>query len=59
MYRYSDWCNGTWPNPDNEIDIAEIEPGVSGNLTIVYQNLFDDHSSWHDGNTTTTDASKN
>jgi beta-glucanase (GH16 family) len=59
MYQYSGWCNGTWPNPNNEIDIAEIKPGVSGNLTTVYQNFFDDHSTWHDGNGTTTDVSQN
>jgi hypothetical protein len=59
MYQHSGWCNGTWPNPNNEIDIAEIKPGVSGNLTTVYQNFFDDHSAWHDGNGTTTDVSRN
>jgi beta-glucanase (GH16 family) len=59
MYRYSRWCNGTWPNPNNEIDIAEIKPGVSKNLTTVYQNLLGDSNKWHDGNATTTDVSRN
>lgn len=59
MYQYSNWCNGTWPNPNNEIDIAEIKPGVSGNLTTVYQNFLDDHNAWHDGNGATTNVSQN
>jgi len=59
MYQHSTWCNGTWPNPNNEIDIAEIKPGVSGDLTTVYQNFLDDNNSWHDGKATTADVSRN
>ena len=59
MYQYSSWCNGTWPNPNNEIDIAEIKPGTSGNLTTVYQNLLGDNDHWHDGHGSTTDVSRN
>ena len=59
IYKHSRWCNGTWPNPNNEIDIAEIKPGTSGNLTTVYQNLLGDTNKWHDGNAITTDVSRN
>lgn len=59
MYRYSRWCNGRWPNPDNEIDIAEMKPGTSHNLTTVYQNMLDDKDKWHDGNGPATDVSRN
>jgi len=58
MYQHSNWCNHTWPNPNNEIDIAEMKP-ASGGLTTVYQNFFGDSAKWHDGSGKTTDVSKN
>jgi beta-glucanase (GH16 family) len=58
MYQYSNWCDKTWPKPNNEIDIAEIKPGLGG-LTTVYQNFFDDNAVWHDGSGTTSDVSRN
>ena len=58
MYRHSNWCNQTWPNPNNEIDIAEIKP-ASGGLTTVYQNFLGDAGKWHDGSGRTTDVSRN
>jgi beta-glucanase (GH16 family) len=59
MYQHARWCNDTWPNPNNEIDVAEIKPGVSGNLTTVYQNFYDDNRRWHDGQAMTSDVSQN
>ncbi len=58
LYQHSYWCNHTWPNPNNEIDIAEIKPKPGG-LTTVYQNFFGDSAKWHDGNGKTTDVSQN
>ncbi len=40
MYKHSYWCNHTWPDPNNEIDIAEIKPASDSTLTMVSQNLF-------------------
>jgi beta-glucanase (GH16 family) len=59
MYQHSYWCNHTWPNPNNEIDIAEMKPGVSHDLTTVYQNFLDDGHTWHNGSGSTTDVSQN
>jgi beta-glucanase (GH16 family) len=58
-YQHSSWCNGTWPNPNNEIDVAEIKPAVSHDLSTVYQNFLDDRGTWHDGSGQTTDVSQN
>jgi beta-glucanase (GH16 family) len=58
MYQHSNWCNHTWPNPNNEIDVAEMKP-ASGGLTTVYQNFFGDAAKWHDGSGQTTDVSQN
>jgi beta-glucanase (GH16 family) len=49
MFEYSYWCNHTWPDPNNEIDIAEIKPASDPTLTMVSQNLFNTggwQSSW-------------
>ena len=48
MYRNSYWCNHTWPDPNNEIDIAEIKPAYDPTLTVVSQNLFTS-SGWQVG----------
>lgn len=58
MYKHSNWCNHTWPNPNNEIDIAEIKP-ASGGLTTVYQNFLGDTGVWHDSSAITSDVSQN
>lgn len=49
MYKYSYWCNHTWPVPNNEVDIAEIKPASDSTLTAVSQNLYNSNgwqSSW-------------
>jgi len=48
MYKYSYWCNHTWPVPNNEIDIAEIKPASDPTLTMVSQNLFNS-GGWQSG----------
>ena len=58
MYKYSYWCNHTWPNPNNEIDIAEIKPAFDPTLTVVSQNLFN-ASGWQVGSGKTTNVQTN
>jgi beta-glucanase (GH16 family) len=57
MYQHSRWCNRR--PEDNEVDIAEIKPGTSHNLTTVYQNLFADNDKLLAGSGSTTDVSQN
>jgi beta-glucanase (GH16 family) len=58
MYKHSYWCNHTWPEPNNEIDIAEIKPASEPTLTVVSQNFFNSEG-WHDGSGKTTNVQAN
>jgi len=58
MYKHSYWCNHTWPNPNNEIDIAEIKPAFEPSLTVVSQNLFN-ADGWQVGFGKTTNVQTN